>query len=255
MPDMEPKQEDFSKQFKSVWKQRPEIVWGSILVIGVAIYFIAPLFFTSTSTPTQPVPPTQPPPLTIITNPDYTSNPSAYIVDWTGKVPSQIPTGKALWVEQIVGPTKIKVSYTITQSGENIIELKSIVIPGLGWPKLDSSGKIPPLAWLDGKYPFVDGNCWSQQAQSFLSQNILHKVVYISPESELLMENGLNGNLINIAEFIVKSGYGVVPLNMDIDLSNSSLAGIGNSSKKELYNDQQVASLAKRGAWGTCGGS
>lgn len=252
------------------------------LIIAALIYLAVFSFFafatTTIVTPTSPVstssvsvPTSIPVPTPAlkqnsnITNPDYIANPSAYLVDQTGKIASQIPSDKPLWVEQILGPTKIKVSYITTQSGSNIVEVKSLLIPGLGWPKLNESG-IPSLPSIANKTsPFIDGNCWSQQAQAFLSQNVLHQPVYFesipyktkfgesATTGQLLISNESNDERTNLASFVVKNGYGVVPFNMDVDYGNT-YPGY-DPYRTELYSDQQVASLAKRGAWGVCGGA
>ena len=263
---MDSKHEESNQQLKRLWEKHPEIVWGSAIIAVVLIYFIAPLFFTPPIIPPQPLPPS-PQPLTI-TNPDYVSNPSTYLIDDTGKVPSPISDGQALWVEQILGPTKIKVSYTITQSESNILEIKDLFIPGLGWPKPSPSGDLSVgdvLKMSHDTSTHIDGNCWSPQAQAFLTQNLLHKTVYVSKtstkntygvqvtEEQFLIQNGPNDTRIDIAASIVDSGYGVVPINMDVDYSSSSMNR--DPYESELYKDQQVASLAKRGAWGVCGGS
>lgn len=192
-----------------------------------------------------------------ITNPDYVANPSAYLVDYTGKISSQMPTDKALWVEQILGPTSINVSYTVAQAGANIIKLKDLTIPGLGWPPDPLSSKITMQQVLASKnYPVINDSCWRQQVQSFLAQNVLHRWVYLSrtPISspfgpsvgwQLLMTDESGSGKNDLAEMMVVNGYGLIPSDLQVTLYNPF--------EFDLYSDQSVASLAKRGAWGVCG--
>lgn len=263
-------------------EERLEKSYGPTILMGVLLIFAVVFIVTVTSSNTSgtnPLPPTggqspqsvSPPQTTstAITNPDYNSTD---IVDRTGTVPSQIPTDKALWVEQILSPTQIEVSYIITRGGSNIIELKPVSIQGLYWPEFDSSGngQIVDKTAFGLPRTVNDGDCWTQKVQAFLTQNILHQKVYLSglalndlvnfakPTSDSpyngvdLLIRGANGTNTSLATFIISNGYGFV--YEGTSLYSSSSAGTP-SYEPVLYSDQQVASLAKRGAWGVCGGA
>lgn len=165
-----------------------------------------------------------------ITNPDYVANPPAYLVDIEEKVSSPIPIGQALWVESVVDPTTVRVSYTVQQAGAQIIDVQNLEIPSLQ----------VPLS--------VDHACWVPSAQSFLARTLLHRVVYLvrdsavgspyianSTQYRLFMESAgpVRNAPIDVAMYLVSNGY-------------------GGGSTYELRKAQEVASLAGRGLWGTC---
>ncbi|MBU6415101.1 DUF805 domain-containing protein [Patescibacteria group bacterium] len=237
------------------------IIVALVMIGGFVIYIFnksQPISILQSSTPTTTTSQTPSPiPSSISSNPDYLKNPSAYLVDYDNKTSSEIPTGKMLWVEEIKNSVLLKVSYPIVKAGQNIIVFHDLQIPGL-------STSIYGRA-VDKSEP---DPCEEKAAVDFLTRNLLHTEVFLSYEGmydtttwRLLMTT----SNADVAYFIILNGYGMsnkwqmslVKTDWSVGLlaypggklaSPRSLATLAD----ELKDAQNVASLAKRGFWGTC---
>ncbi|MDO8600555.1 MAG: zinc ribbon domain-containing protein [bacterium] len=243
--------------------------------IGIAVYkssgtpiqtptpSISNLDTLSVLPPQIPTPTPSPasPPSPSISNPDYLKDPSAYLVDYDNKISLQIQTGKALWVEKIKNSVTLKVSYSIVRAGQNIIVFHDLQIPGLStliyWGAVD---KDEP------------NQCQEKAAIDFLTKNLLHTEVYLAYEGiqndtttwRLLMPASNGKDTADVAAFIVWNGYGKHPFNEPFYMFSKTGEGSflkyptpytlrpESTPASELTDAQVVASLAKRGFWGTC---
>src|SRR3989344_685166 len=192
-----------------------------------------------------------------VSNPDYVNDPSAYVVDYEDKVSSDIPLGRALWVEEVADHHSLKVSYAINRVGIQILDFKTIHIPGLSEQPGTPPG-FPPSGWSATEA----GGCWTSGAVSFLNSNLLHKVVYLvevdpladdsDPLARLLdsegymlqIEDGTNETM-DAAAFLIGSGHGTVALGSEPSYSYPAVL------KDELRRIQEVADLAGSGLWRT----
>ena len=190
-----------------------------------------------------------------VSNPDYIGNPSGYLVDYDNKVSSIAPAKHGLWVENIVNDEKITVSYTIEKAGAKILDFQDIYITGIGYP----AGKLGPDSY-GSWYETPQGKCWIEGRTAYLRQNLLHKTVFIvdavrNSNGELsgyrlLVELEPQGAVYDespqdVAKMLISNGYGsLLPLNHRYDYTFFPL--------KDIQDIEEVASLQKRGLWGTC---
>ena len=192
------------------------------------------------------------------TNPDYVNNPSAYVVDYEDKVSSDVPLGRALWVEEVADHHSLKVSYAVNRVGMQILDFTTIHIPGLSEQPGAPSG-FPPSGWNTTEA----GRCWTSGAVIFLNSNLLHRVVYLTqidpladdpaPLARLLDSEGYmlqiedgSDETMDAAAFLIGSGHGAVALGSEPNYSYPAVL------KDELKRIQEVADLAGSGLWKTC---
>ena len=183
-------------------------------------------------------------------NPDYVKNPSGYLVDFDNKITSRIPINRAMWVEKIIDSALIKVSYTETKANQNIIVFKNILIPGVSYSTR-----------------FSENTCREKASVEFLNSNLLKKEVYLANETageyRLLMAAPDGKNTTDVAEYIIKNGYGATPFHEpnygSAVLQNDGFfmypgfqMGMLTGYAQKLQEDFEVARLAKRGFWGLC---
>lgn len=199
----------------------------------------------------------------LISNPLYLQNPSSYLVDDENKILSS-PNERTLWVEGVVDPHKLKVSYILDKNGTKILKVETLSIPWLGDPAREFAeihrGLISNM-WLATSV----GKCFENGTKDFLQTNFLHTWVFLSAtgwdvngffgDDYLLKYNdgttGNNGFSSDLASYIIKNGYG------DMELpSNHESALINNSPILKYYTEmkdsESIASLSKRGLWGIC---
>jgi hypothetical protein len=205
-----------------------------------------------------------------ISNPVYLSNPQDYYIDYDNKVTSKIPEDTPLWVEEILNgtirdnedeenilfePTPIfRVSFPSEKSGAKIIELEDVHISSLEYPMYHD---VPLYMWDNNSR----AKCWVNGEMLFLNQNFLHKPIYLAIKKIASSKNGfstfngirteINANKIigysllmdsqppgekwDVAQYIIRNGYG----------STGKYPG-------DLKDAEEIASLENRGLWGTC---
>lgn len=247
-----------NKPQKTIWAT----VFLVILAIILVIVFIngsnhVPIEKTSPSTLT--VPKNTSPVLAdtkSISNPDYLKNPSAYLID-ADSGGSELPTGKTVWVEEILASNLLKISFPIVKAGTNIIKVQTLQIPG--------------LEWLE-KY---DIKCHADAAKDFMNKYLLHTKIFVQKErsyeskssdglprlvtiGKLIMANSGGRNGSDVTSFIIWNGFGIIRFLSAIEKNYDILQGEfiytspGTEDQRNLLDQEDVAKLAKRGFWGTC---
>lgn len=178
----------------------------------------------------------------LITNPVYLVAPSGLLIDTENIISNNPEDNKSVWVEEVIDPDTIKVSYIILKGGERILTFRVIKLAGLC-----------PLA----------GSCRINQATGFLKKFIEHKYIYLHTPK----------NYVNLRDDLIKYAYilkeDVDTSLFDISVSTSNELDIGISLvitgyartcgltsdfyyESRLKNEEEVAQVAKRGFWGTC---
>lgn len=197
-----------------------------------------------------------------ITNPDYLKNPSAYVVDEKDIIISS-PAGKTLWVEDVIDFKTLKVSYIIDKVGEKILKIQSMSILWLGDPAKDRL--MDETVDNNFRSPY-NLKCWKDGAREFLKNYILqsHSYVYLLESGRdatgikdymVKFTNGTldgQGKIIyyDLAYNVIRNGYGVYALPQTSYVLDDR--NILSDYSSELIDLEKVASLAKRGLWGTC---
>ncbi len=231
-----------------------------IIIICVGVLVLAGIGYVVWSNSVV-VPPPPPPPVSTITNPDYLKNPSAYLIDNENKVFSS-PKGKTLWVEEVVDSHTLKVSYIIDKAGEKIIKIEVLPIPWLTDPAEDRiiTGGMVGFMWETT----TAGQCWRKGAKEFLQNHFFHSEVFFNAtgwnhngvfgdDYLLAYSDGTTGShgegllYLDLASYVIKNGFG----GFELPKNSSKSSGSGDYFF-ELKDMEEVASLAKRGLWGTC---
>jgi len=221
-----------------------------------------------------------------ITNPGYLLSPENFLVDEDNIIKIFPGDWKPVWVEEVMDPTTLKVSYFVVQSGKQVLTFATV--------------RISSLAEL-GRY--VSGECKKEQALKFLKKLVENRYVYLSDgcgdnilhfdgKDNLLADIDNAPDKYKVKKFIIKS---VNILNEDLDISRfgtdfaeliapyaetnddfTSFAiekimyrmGYGIERQEFLSvepecmyeeaetklnpGDRQIASIEKRGFWGSC---
>lgn len=261
----------FSVISKEKSKRRQKITWAIVFLIVSATTILNTLVnvdrgSTNTSSGNSgqrtfiaPIQQTHLPQVAI-SNPDYLENPSAYLVDYENKMSSTIPEDRPLWVEDVSDPAILRVSYEIERASTKIIAIQDLKIPGV--------------------QPLPLGDCSFYGSIDFLKKNLLHKKVYlVSSESssaiisppgqngsvsaqlevllsesgkqtigkELLVQLPESNQMQDITMLVISSGYG----RADVDFYTRENSHV-HPNPMGLQDQEEVASLAKKGLWGTC---
>ena len=251
----------FSTISREKSKRRKKITWAIVFLI-VSIINIVVLLLAQIPSPTpypKPTPPITPispitnPTSPSISNPDYLKNTSVYVVDDKNAINAGIYSDDvaSLWVEDIYSPIGLKVSYVIERGGRKILKFGDIPLI-----RLDNLGWVPEYKLLKNVGESTL-QCWRDGAVKFLRTNVLHKRVQLTlneanAKIDTVLVEGSSGNPpIDILVMILGNGYGVP------SYSASSLSWLNNNDPYKIHllyllDLTGIASLEKRGLWGTC---
>jgi len=197
----------------------------------------------------------------IYSNPDYLKNPSGYLVDTTNKIMSS-PYGKTFWVEDATDYGHLKISYVVESNGEQILEVQTIAIPSIGDPANDQSitnGLISSLwkttslsrCWNDGAVEFLKANFQGKNLSLFLTNKATNEYALEYTDGQE-GEHGEGLLLKDAAYLIISNGYGSLAQPSLAKALGQMRTNTVDNNYNELYSAEGVASLAKKGLWGTC---
>jgi len=215
-----------------------------------------------------------------ITNPVYLKNPSEYLVDRENIVEAEWPVDSELWVEKVEDSAVLLVSYPVVKVGQNILIVRQLKIPALMQQNWYPAVTVTSFETI---------KCLEDEAMGFLNRNLLHEYVYlihddqpytyVPSEAQLNFDSGhqqwllqmidsYGKNKISVAEFVIANGYGSFRWGDSgynskdyYDTSNYIVISFDDKDylsysaghrRKNLYDQEVVAKLAKRGFWGIC---